>query len=360
MYVVIDTNIHMQSWFMTLNDFRLVLRAASDGRIDLVVPKVVLHELIAEYEKAVKKGAKTLKDARNTLGMLQTPGHEEIPHQVDPKAARASFQKRFLEMIQEAHGEVVAIPSVPHESLVIKATSRKKPFKESGEGYGDALIWETVLNLARDAEVAFVSRNFSDFAQRGSPVMLADELKEEVARAGGHTVTLYENLKSLVEQLIPVAEDPLEELRERLRTGSKFRDQMADLVSLAIEPFSPFGVGKVEEREEAEIELKAESDAYISWINAVTDIDVEDGRLLNEISLLFTVSATADVQIQFHVHKAEAYDLADRAGVEVLDWDWNEHYVLAEAERELLVTCEGTYDTRSGSLSNVKLVHASA
>jgi hypothetical protein len=76
----------------------------------------------------------------------------------------------------------VRIPRVSHEEVVKRDLLRRKPFGESGKGYRDTLIWETVLaELRREqSQMALVSHNIKDFA--GPDRMLHADLAKTCAK----------------------------------------------------------------------------------------------------------------------------------------------------------------------------------
>jgi PIN domain len=61
-----------------------------------------------------------------------------------------------------------ALPKVCQQALIDRVLKRRKPFNESGNGYRDALIWETILGYGRKhrrGEIAFLTANTEDFCE---------------------------------------------------------------------------------------------------------------------------------------------------------------------------------------------------
>jgi hypothetical protein len=54
---------------------------------------------------------------------------------------------------------------VPHSTVLQRCIARRKPFDLEGRGYGDALIWYTVVELCQAASepIAFITNNAQDF-----------------------------------------------------------------------------------------------------------------------------------------------------------------------------------------------------
>ena len=87
---------------------------------------------------------------------------------VDEVLDKTNEVASFRERLEAQFDRVLDYPDIQHEVLVMRAVTRTRPFDEEGEGYRDALIWETILKLASevDSEVVFIS-NDNDFSNQG-------------------------------------------------------------------------------------------------------------------------------------------------------------------------------------------------
>jgi PIN domain len=70
-----------------------------------------------------------------------------------------------VQLLRDADVEVLPYPAVSHAELLGRCIARRKPFDQDGCGYGDALIWYTVLELCktRSEALAFLTNNVTDF-----------------------------------------------------------------------------------------------------------------------------------------------------------------------------------------------------
>jgi hypothetical protein len=69
--------------------------------------------------------------------------------------------------------------------LVDRAIAQRKPFRESGTGYRDVLIRETIVRYAEVSDVTFVTDNHRDFAESNDDVsLMAPALRQDLARIG--------------------------------------------------------------------------------------------------------------------------------------------------------------------------------
>ena len=87
-------------------------------------------------------------------------------------------------MIDDLGLTILPYPEVSARDLVVASFEGEKPFKPSGEGHKDKLIWESVLaHIAdEDSPHAFVTSNTSDFAQANTKgdFILHEELAEQL------------------------------------------------------------------------------------------------------------------------------------------------------------------------------------
>jgi hypothetical protein len=151
-HVVLDANAVLLDW-RPGESWRKLERAAEDGAARLCLPAVVVDEVLAHKRNRFK-----------------------------PEVARAIEAVRALAAGEPRAGyAILPYPAVDHRTVVARALARRRPFDAKGRnGYRDALIWETVLELARglsEGRVLLCTRNSKDFGERG----LHADLRAEVA-----------------------------------------------------------------------------------------------------------------------------------------------------------------------------------
>jgi hypothetical protein len=115
---------------------------------------------------------------------------------------------------------------VSHEDVAGRMVRREKPFNHSGEGYRDALMWESIIPLVqREEAVVLVTANKKDFAQDEEGRLLADDLRADLRRRGidPDSLSVYPSLKSLVDEHLQPSVDARVSLASKLVTDSPFR-----------------------------------------------------------------------------------------------------------------------------------------
>lgn len=112
--------------------------------------------------------------------------------------------------------------------MVQRSIRGSKPFRTSGVGYRDALIWQTVLEQAKSTDVVFVSGNSKDFAAEDGS--LHSDLQADLVGCP-NSVTLLPGVDQFIEKYVPAADQALAKAQQLLG-NEKFRLSLIDDVCL--------------------------------------------------------------------------------------------------------------------------------
>ena len=159
MHIVLDANIIIAEGFGNSGSFRALLSTLDDLQYNLYVPKLVIEEVVARFERRLERETQNVVDG---LKKLSSHLGRELASPIDALdigEESAQFRRGLETQLDIPNCSVLEYPDTLHEELVKRATTRRKPFNESGSGYRDALIWESVLRLATttSSQVALVT-----------------------------------------------------------------------------------------------------------------------------------------------------------------------------------------------------------
>ena len=324
MHFVLDANTVIAEQFGASAHFRALLAASSAVGYKVYLPVTALEEIAAKYERELSKN---VQEAGKGLSMLSRLLGRRLHSPIEGFNSRnetASFQKRLLSQLRVAEGTILDYPITPHETLVKRATSRKRPFDENGSGYRDALIWETVLELAAqvDETVVLVS-NDKDF--RDTTGNLHSDLVQDLERLGlsENSVILATELPGLVDEHVRPNlgtvpwEKPLQILAGR---GLNLADSIGLLVqdACAGQEWEPSELGIPSEYESPTLDL----------VEDVSDLTVVDLRDLPPNQVLLKIEASIYADFGVFVYKMDWYG-TDDPRLHLDEIDWNDHYVRA-------------------------------
>ena len=166
MHIVVDANIIIiGTGYGRNHQFRELLSTLEDLQHDLCVPKVVVEEVVGKFSRDFDDDAREIRRRMRDLSRLLDKDLSSAVNNVDEVLDKTNEVASFRERLEAQFDRVLDYPDIQHEVLVMRAVTRTRPFDEEGEGYRDALIWETILKLASevDSEVVFIS-NDNDFS----------------------------------------------------------------------------------------------------------------------------------------------------------------------------------------------------
>lgn len=183
MHIVPDANIIIAEGYGDSDQFRALLSGLDSLQYNLYVPKSVLEEVIAKFERDFDDDAREIRRRIRNLSWRLDKALSSPIDGLDKENEIALFRRRMEERFIASNRRILEYPDISHEELVRRAAARIRPFNESGAGYRDALIWEVVLNLAEsvDSQVALISSD-NDFRNRSGE--LHSDLVNELASRG--------------------------------------------------------------------------------------------------------------------------------------------------------------------------------
>lgn len=164
--IYIDTNIIMNESFLRSPFSQAFLKASSLLQINVVIPDIVLDEVLGNYPKKLKIKAKEFLKAQKEIGKLIDI--DDMDLNLDKICG--DYEGYVLELIENAGIHIAPYPGVSSKDLVVRAYEAKKPFKDTGEGHKDFLVWETIKEHIEKEEIAsphfLITNNTKDFAEQ--------------------------------------------------------------------------------------------------------------------------------------------------------------------------------------------------
>jgi len=217
MLVIPDTSVFEEDLLLRSVQWRLLLENAAAANLTIAVPQVVLAEVVNRFREKVYKHIGTVTESLAVLNRL-TDSHLDNPIKAeDPEHWIRWYRDQLRARIKGRGGQILKMPRIPHAKLVRRDLNRRKPFAESGKGYRDALIWETILQAVREGHnsIAFVCKDTRDFAG------------PDKGHASFHPHLLGACPRKISEQIWrPLAGDRLKASIGRLAADSVWRDEI--------------------------------------------------------------------------------------------------------------------------------------
>jgi hypothetical protein len=284
--IVVDANVIVSSPRLNSGPWRALLRASDRGLVDLLIPEVCLLEAdswfrrempgrIADYKKALARLEHMgLRLERDYISYARP--HDILSIGDEHTAAYSAYLRERI----CNHATVIPIPDVAHAVLVERATSRRRPFTEKGTGYRDALIWFSVLALAEEGPLVFLTSNTKDFADGTN---LHPDLVDDLVAAGlrGSHVVLEVSLSQLVQSTIP--EEELD-VRSDLEQSFRSNEAIAALASALDREFAASGYEYLYPASEDDGLPAPFVNPSFEWLWDIHDVTIEGAKPIGDDS----------------------------------------------------------------------------
>ena len=187
MKVVLDTNIIFSDFHLNGAKIKDLCESAKSIGATIYIPAVVIDESINKYCEKIQdcktKIDKVFSDFERLTDKKVNLSQKSIDVITKEKEEYAKF---FNAQIRRLNINIIPYPSTSHKDLVSRDLARKRPFQESGKGYRDALIWESLLTICTKPndlfdmpQVVFINKNHKDFCLEGD---LHPDLREDLSK----------------------------------------------------------------------------------------------------------------------------------------------------------------------------------
>jgi hypothetical protein len=332
--VLVDTTEVRERWALDSNEWRVLEGLEEENLISVHFPEVVVRESdrqLSAQRKTDEKALKAIMGRAERFSGLETKTKESLLEAVE---LADSEKHTFRDIVVDKGFDVLALPSVDHETLLDRDLGRRKPFSDTGKGYRDALNWHSILELAANRlgeRFYWITGNTSDFG--GSE--LHDHLKDDLMNLKDPAeVVLIRSIKDLLNE--PALKDLVEERKERLKLQSLPQLSLTDMVQLNVisaaenMAYTPVTLDQGYEWAPGGIEIEnlvapvhIESLTISEAIPREETVDILQIERFDESTTFATATVIADVTLEGYIYKS---DIGASDRLVVTDYDWNTHY----------------------------------
>lgn len=332
MKVILDTNIIFSDFHLKGARIKNLCESVKSTGDTVHIPEVVVDESINKYRKKTRecklKIDRGISDFKRLTGkdVEDNPISDEFILKESEKYAR-SFKKQ----LQELGIKIIPYPSISHQELVKRDLARKKPFQETGKGYRDALIWESVksiceksLSLFENPKIIFVNKNHKDFCEEG---LLHPDLKEDLVNNGINEdyVRVIEDIDIFIKEYIKPKQKILKNIQEELNANKQYNGIY--LNTEINNRITEFLLHREFDYEESPFRQEFENPSVVG-INEPS-FTVMEVRQISEEEFFVEVKIDVDCEFNFFIFKNDAMCMDEDELPYIWDSDWNKHYMAA-------------------------------
>lgn len=227
--------------------------------------------------------------------------------------------------------KIIPYPSISHQELVKRNLARKKTFQETGKGYRDALIWESVksiceksLSLFENPKIILVNKNHKDFCEEG---LLHPDLKEDLVNNGINEdyVRVIEDIDIFIKEYIKPKQKILKNIQEELNANKQYNGIY--LNTEINNRITEFLLHREFDYEESPFRQEFENPSVVG-INEPS-FTVMEVRQISEEEFFVEVKIDVDCEFNFFIFKSDAMCMDEDELPYIWDSDWNKHYMAA-------------------------------
>lgn len=330
--VVLDTNIIFSDFHLKGAKINGLCESVKSTGDSVYIPAIVVDESINKYREKLQeyksKIDKNISDFKRLTG--KDIGGSSISDEFIANEAN-EYAVLFKKQLRKLDIKIIPYPSTSHQELVKRDLARKKPFQESGKGYRDALIWESVKSICDKPtslfdmpKIIFVNKNHKDFCE-GS--ILHPDLKNDLIDNGidENYVKVVEDIDSFVKEYIKPKQKILNDILNELNTGKQYNRINLDIeVESRIEKFL---LHRQFDYEDSPFRQEFENPSVVGIEEAV--FKVIDVRQISEAEILVELTIDVECEFDFYIFKSDAMCMDEDELPTILDNDWNKHYMAA-------------------------------
>ena len=332
-HIIIDTNvIHLD---FKLNKARIVTLCNTSTILghEIFIPEVVIDEIVKQYDEKAEEYINSFNKALKKLSDLSTSPITQTP--IDAKGFISNYRNELNNRIKQLGIGIIPYPNTRHKIMVERELGKKKPFKDSTKGYRDALIWDSVMEhtqkYSSNCGIIFLTANSKDFANKDKKDLHTDLIADCISNGIPTTsIRLVTDIQNFIDNEIILRSTELKEKFNQLQQDGGLgdidfiqliqdyisKDMLDNLISSNdFDSYPGYAPGLYENPEITSIEKVSCS------FNTIREISSDTILIQSEVSVL--------VDLDCFIFRADLPLIDDSKFPTIIDYEWNDHYVLA-------------------------------
>lgn len=332
-HIIIDTNvIHLD---FKLNKARIVTLCNTSTILghEIFIPEVVIDEIVKQYDEKAEEYINSFNKALKKLSDLSTSPITQTP--IDAKGFISNYRNELNNRIKQLGIGIIPYPNTGHKIMVARELGKKKPFKDSTKGYRDALIWDSVMEhtqkYSSNCGIIFLTANSKDFADKDKKDLHTDLIADCISNGIPTTsIRLVTDIQNFIDNEIILRSTELKEKFNQLQQDGGLgdidfiqliqdyisKDMLDNLISSNdFDSYPGYVPGLYENPEITSIEKVSCS------FNTIREISSDTILIQSEVSVL--------VDLDCFIFRADLPLIDDSKFPTIIDYEWNDHYVLA-------------------------------
>ncbi|HEX8625591.1 MAG TPA: PIN domain-containing protein [Allosphingosinicella sp.] len=343
--VYLDTSVGINESFLRSEYFQAFLKACAILQYTVVIPEIVVDELKGNFPKKLQEKLRVFQKATKDLSKLVNLNASLVP-----LSESVHIYSDWLEELIDRYGVLIApYPDVSAKELVEQSYELNKPFKGSGEGHKDYVVWKTiVMHIANPDTVPptiFLTNNTQDFCELDDskvPILhsyLSEQIDDPVRRPRVYTSIKAVFASELSPHLEGITLDDIPDLSAHDIDSMVGEFLLEDLPSRSLYglegvPFSnEISISSIGTHNIGSVSLKKVDDEVV--IKILGDIELEVDGFIDKSD--------------YYMHEHLGSDIF------VVDGDWNDHVMFVSSTVQTSFDLTIFYSTETGGSSGYEI-----
>ena len=324
--IYLDTSVAMAESFLKSPYCEAFLKACSILQYNVVIPEIVIDELKGNFPKKLAEKVDSFEKSKKELSKLVEVKSESV----DIPKVFTDYQD-WLDDLLDDHGVAVTpYPEVDYKEIVEKSYSGKKPFKESGDGHKDYIVWKSIVSHIEGSNASppniFLTNNTKDFCKK------LDDDNFAIHPDLGELLNKYANKPSIFTSIKNLFECELSPKLEGMEIGDIANLGNQDIESMTGEFLLEDLPGRTIYGLE---DVPFGNDISISSVGRHSIDSVSLKKVDNEV--LIIVIGYVEIEVDGFVEKWSYYSMEeDNPRMYVVDGDWNDHVMMVSSSVETI------------------------
>lgn len=332
MKVVLDTNIIFSDFHLNGAKIKDLCESAKSIGATIYIPAVVIDESINKYCEKIQdcktKIDKVFSDFERLTDKKVNLSQKSIDVITKEKEEYAKF---FNAQIRRLNINIIPYPSTSHKDLVSRDLARKRPFQESGKGYRDALIWESLLTICTKPndlfdmpQVVFINKNHKDFCLEGD---LHPDLREDLSKLNINEehVEVVEDIDVFIKKFAKPKQKILQKIKDAFQSHGSYAD--INIIHETEQRLDKFLLYRQFDYENSPFRQEFENPSVVEI--GKPEIKLDEVRQISENEVVIEYTVNVECTFDVFLFKADAMCMDEEELPQVWDNDWNKHYMAA-------------------------------
>jgi len=343
--VYLDTSVAIAESFLMSPYCDAFFKACGILQYTVVIPEIVIDEIKGNYPKKLHEKYAPFQKAKKELDKLLN-----VSTSIVPMSDAAHSYNNWLDELIQKYGIVVApYPDVSPKELVEQSYSTNKPFKDSGDGHKDYIVWKSIVLFINGEKSGppniFLTNNTKDFCEvrEDGTHCLHSDLSQQI-ETPAQKPNVYTSIKSAFEAEIS---PHLEGMKPE-----DIPDLGPDDIHTIVEEFllddlpgrSAYGLEGV----------PFSNEISVSMVGPFSIESVTLKRVDNEV--VISVAGAVEIEVDGFIDKSDYYSSeSEEQNMYVVDGNWNDHVMMVSTTVETPFEMTIFYATESKDVTGYEI-----